>query len=195
MAALRNPRHERFAQLLAEGITQVEAYRRAGYRGRAESLAARLAGRADIRARVAAYLESDRLRRTGAGAPPGPVSGIRAHKLEPHRAEIEALIADGNPRYKIAAKFKVSHVTLKSWLDSRGIPYTPTRVSVLEPHRAEIEALIAAGKSRYFIAEKFNTTERNLTSFLRVRGITYTPKRGPNSEKAKRDQDQNRGDL
>ena len=65
MPALKNPRHERFAQRLAEGMTQVEAYTGAGYRGRPESHAARLAGRADVQARVAAYLESDRLRRTG----------------------------------------------------------------------------------------------------------------------------------
>jgi len=32
MPELKNPKHERFAQLIAEGMTQVDAYEEAGYR-------------------------------------------------------------------------------------------------------------------------------------------------------------------
>ena len=38
MPELKNPKHERFAQLIAEGMTQVDAYEEAGYRLRGEMI-------------------------------------------------------------------------------------------------------------------------------------------------------------
>jgi len=51
MPELKNPKHERFAQLLAEGMTQVDAYEEAGYT-RNDGNAAKTANRKDVQARV-----------------------------------------------------------------------------------------------------------------------------------------------
>ncbi len=56
MTALSNPRHERFAQELAKGKSQTEAYVAAGYR-ESRSAAARLASDVNICARVAEIAE------------------------------------------------------------------------------------------------------------------------------------------
>lgn len=56
MAALSNPRHERFAQELAKGGSQVEAYGLAGYSPH-DSAAARLFGNVRVQARVAELQE------------------------------------------------------------------------------------------------------------------------------------------
>lgn len=52
MPPLDNPRHERFAQGLAKGQTQIEAYTTAGFKPH-DSAAARLCGNVRIQARVA----------------------------------------------------------------------------------------------------------------------------------------------
>jgi hypothetical protein len=52
MAALKNPKHERFAQEIAKGETQVEAYAKAGYAPN-RSHAARLVANGSIAKRVA----------------------------------------------------------------------------------------------------------------------------------------------
>lgn len=52
MPVLENPKHERFAQELALGRTQVEAYETAGYKP-SDSNAAKLAGKPEIQERVA----------------------------------------------------------------------------------------------------------------------------------------------
>jgi phage terminase small subunit len=52
MAVLRNPGHERYAQELAKGLDQDEAYRVAGYTG-GKTAASRLANRPEVIARVA----------------------------------------------------------------------------------------------------------------------------------------------
>lgn len=51
MPACRNPKHERYAIGLSKGLTQVEAYQRAGYKG-SRAAASNLAGRMPIRNRV-----------------------------------------------------------------------------------------------------------------------------------------------
>lgn len=56
MAVLTNPKHELFAQGLAKGLTQVEAYERAGYQPTPES-ASRLLTNAKVSARVAELQE------------------------------------------------------------------------------------------------------------------------------------------
>ena len=55
MAVLKNARHERFAQLIAEGSTQSEAYRLAGYKPN-RSDASKLHSNPNIAARVATIL-------------------------------------------------------------------------------------------------------------------------------------------
>jgi hypothetical protein len=50
--ALTNPRHEAMACALAEGKTQIEAHKLAGYPGRANSAPTKVANRSDVRARV-----------------------------------------------------------------------------------------------------------------------------------------------
>jgi len=55
MPALTNPKHERFAQELAKGQSQVEAYESAGYKPD-DGHSARLAGNGRIQARVAELL-------------------------------------------------------------------------------------------------------------------------------------------
>lgn len=61
MPPLDNPRHERFAQGLAEGKTQIEAYREAGYRpddGAANRLSGKVRHRvAELQGRAAARTE------------------------------------------------------------------------------------------------------------------------------------------
>jgi phage terminase small subunit len=56
MPALRNARHERFAQELSKGKSQTEAYEQAGYRP-SRSAAARLAADVNICARVSEIAE------------------------------------------------------------------------------------------------------------------------------------------
>ena len=56
MGALVNPRHERFAQELAKGKTQAEAYAEAGYKP-SESNASTLRGNQKVRARLAELQE------------------------------------------------------------------------------------------------------------------------------------------
>jgi phage terminase small subunit len=61
MAALPNPKHERFAQELAKGGSQVDAYARAGYSPH-DSAAARLFGNVRIQARLAELQERAAIR-------------------------------------------------------------------------------------------------------------------------------------
>lgn len=61
MAALSNARHERFAQELAKGKTQIEAYTEAGYKPD-DGAAARLSGNIRIKARTAEILDRAALR-------------------------------------------------------------------------------------------------------------------------------------
>ena len=61
MPALTNPRHERFAQELAKGQTQAEAYAAAGYKP-SEPNASRLTSNDKVRERVAEILERGALR-------------------------------------------------------------------------------------------------------------------------------------
>ncbi len=56
MGVLSNPKHERFAQELCKGASQVEAYERAGYKPN-DGHAARLAGNGRIKDRVAELQE------------------------------------------------------------------------------------------------------------------------------------------
>ena len=56
MPALQNPKHERFAQELAKGKSQVEAYELAGYKPN-DGHACRLAGNGRILARIDELLE------------------------------------------------------------------------------------------------------------------------------------------
>lgn len=56
MPVLTNPKHERFAQELAKGVSQVEAYATAGYAPN-DGHAARLAGNGRIQARLAELQE------------------------------------------------------------------------------------------------------------------------------------------
>lgn len=51
MGVLSNPKHERFAQELAKGVSQSQAYTIAGYRA-SDAHASRLAGNGKVRARV-----------------------------------------------------------------------------------------------------------------------------------------------
>jgi hypothetical protein len=51
MPELKNPKHERMAQFLAQGMSQVDAHEEAGYK-RNDSNAAKMANDPDIRARV-----------------------------------------------------------------------------------------------------------------------------------------------
>ena len=61
MGALANAKHERFAQGLAKGLTQISAYVEAGY-GRSEGAASRLSRNVKIEARVAEIQERGALR-------------------------------------------------------------------------------------------------------------------------------------
>lgn len=61
MAALTNPKHERFAQELAKGRTQAEAYAGAGYVP-SEPNASRLTSNEKVRARVAEIQERGAVR-------------------------------------------------------------------------------------------------------------------------------------
>lgn len=62
MPALSNPKHERFAQALAKGLSQSDAYKEAGYRP-SRSAAARLAADVNICERVA-FIQTKAAERT-----------------------------------------------------------------------------------------------------------------------------------
>lgn len=55
MAALRNPRHEKFAQGLVEGLSIAEAWRRAGFKGDRKR-ASKGGRREDVRGRAPGLL-------------------------------------------------------------------------------------------------------------------------------------------
>lgn len=61
MPVLDNPKHERFAQELAKGKTQEEAYREAGYRGD-RTAACRLSTNVNVQARVSEIQERSAIR-------------------------------------------------------------------------------------------------------------------------------------
>lgn len=61
MAVLKNPKHERFAQGLAKGKTQAEAYAEAGY-APSEPNASRLTSNEKVRARVVELQERGAVR-------------------------------------------------------------------------------------------------------------------------------------
>lgn len=61
MPVLSNPKHERFAQGLAKGKTQAEAYEEAGYAA-SDANSSRLTGNDRIKARVAELLEKAAVR-------------------------------------------------------------------------------------------------------------------------------------
>jgi 23S rRNA G2069 N7-methylase RlmK/C1962 C5-methylase RlmI len=56
MPTLDNPKHERFAQCLAKGMTQEEAYQEAGYKPD-RGAASRLSANVNVQGRVAEILE------------------------------------------------------------------------------------------------------------------------------------------
>jgi hypothetical protein len=78
MPELKNPKHERFAQLLAEGMTQVDAYEESGYK-RNDGNAAVAANREDVQARVK---ETKGKGATGR-SPALAVKIIEAHSVRP----------------------------------------------------------------------------------------------------------------
>jgi len=61
MPALTNARHERFAQEIAKGQNQTEAYERAGYK-RDETAASRLSRNVKVQTRVSELLERGAIR-------------------------------------------------------------------------------------------------------------------------------------
>jgi phage terminase small subunit len=63
MGMLHNPRHERFAQELATGLSQATAYARAGYRPDRRH-ASRLASNGDVQVRVQGF-QAEAARQTG----------------------------------------------------------------------------------------------------------------------------------
>lgn len=52
MPKLKNQRHEKFAQLIFKGLTQMAAYKKAGYRGNAKSAAILVFQQSDVQARI-----------------------------------------------------------------------------------------------------------------------------------------------
>ena len=98
-APLANPCHEAFAHALWQGETQVDAYQQVygvGY----SSNASRLAGRADMRARVAAL-----------SAPDPAVDGLVSIVLELNGISIFALQADP-PQIRAALKATMAKAKL-----------------------------------------------------------------------------------
>lgn len=61
MPALENPKHERFAQDIAKGMSQAEAYRNAGYRPN-DPAASRLARNVKVQARVTEIVDRSAIR-------------------------------------------------------------------------------------------------------------------------------------
>jgi phage terminase small subunit len=92
MPALENPRHERFAQDLAKGMSQAEAYRNAGYRPN-DPAASRLARNVKVQARVAEIVDRGAIR-----------TEITLQSLMEEAAEIQrAAVAAGQHSAAVAA--------------------------------------------------------------------------------------------
>lgn len=92
MPALDNPKHERFAQGLAKGMSQAQAYVNAGYK-QSEPHAARLARNGKVRARVAEIVDRGAIR-----------TEITLQSLMEEAAEIQrAAVASGQHSAAVAA--------------------------------------------------------------------------------------------
>ena len=59
--------------------------------------------------------------RRASGLPVGRPKGPGKSKLDKHRPEIEALLANGSTQKFIAKRYNFSHVNLANWLKKRGI--------------------------------------------------------------------------
>jgi phage terminase small subunit len=92
MAALSNPKHERFAQELAKGTSASQAYAEAGYVAD-DGHASRLAGNGKVKARVAEILDRATIR-----------TEITIASLLEEAAEIQrSALADGQHSAAVAA--------------------------------------------------------------------------------------------
>lgn len=116
-------------------------------------------------------------------------------KLDPHRREIEHLLAQGTPKIHIAQKYGVSGPSLHQWIKSRGIetrkikrkktknlskpekklsqPDTPKKLrhSKIDVFKDQIIQLLEAGQSVKSISRELKVSEGGLRNWIKTRGL------------------------
>lgn len=105
MPSLENPRHERFAQDIAKGMAQLEAYTNAGYKPN-DGHAARLAGDGRIVARVAEIIDRAAVR-----------TEITLQTLMTEAAEIQAAAMKANQHSAAIAALTAKAKLAGLWID------------------------------------------------------------------------------
>lgn len=125
MGVLSNPKHELFAQLLAKGRTQIEAYREAGYRPD-DGAAARLSGNVRVRERVVELQER---------------SAIRASVSVASITENLARIAEKAERLSESAGLSVARAAHMDIAKLNGLVIDRTKADVKVSHEDALDAL------------------------------------------------------
>ena len=97
---------------------------------------------------------------------------VKEHRLDPHREDVEASLANDEPYPAIAARHEVSVPTLRGWLKSRKIEKPQRRIktvcaAIVAPHLQEIEARIAKGELIRVLAEEHGVKPSSLAGWLR----------------------------
>lgn len=134
MAALKNHKHERFAQDLAKGMSQIDAYVNAGYKPN-DGHAARLAGDGRIKDRVAEIIDRSVVR-----------TEITLASLLQEAAEIQEAALKANQHSAAIAALTAKAKLAGLWVDKN----ENTNRNVADPASvsdAELAAVVAADSS------------------------------------------------
>lgn len=147
MPALENPKHERFAQQLFKGKTQLEAYVEAGYKPD-DGAAARLSGNVRIKARIVELQSASSMR-----------AEVTIASLIQEAAEIqEAAKADG--QYAAATSALTAKAKLAGlWIDKN--ENTNRNVDPTQVSDADLAAVVAADSGERATAAPVNTSKLN----------------------------------
>ena len=148
MPALENPKHERFAQELAKGKSQIEAYVEAGYKPN-DGHAARLAGDGRISGRVAEILNRGAIR-----------TEITLASLMEEAAEIQAAALKANQHSAAVAALTAKAKLAGLWIDKA----ENTNRNVADPSQvsdAELAAVLQDGSGERTPAASVDKAQLN----------------------------------
>jgi len=147
MPALENPKHERFAQAIAKGKSQAEAYESAGY-APSEPHASRLASNGKVQARVAELQDIGSLR-----------AEVTIASLIQEAAEIQAA-AKADKQYAAATSALTAKAKLAGlWVDKN--ENTNRNVDPARVTDAELAAVVQGDSSEGTSAAPANTSRLN----------------------------------
>jgi phage terminase small subunit len=147
MPALDNPKHERFAQELAKGKTQAEAYAEAGYKP-SEQNASRLTRNDKVQTRVA-EIQSRAVIRTE----------ITLASLMEEAAEIQAAALKANQHSAAIAALTAKAKLAGLWTDK--VENTNRNVDPAQVSDADLAAVVAADSGQGTATPPVNTSKLN----------------------------------